>query len=63
MAALATEVRLQSTCGPDLTLGNALAVEALTGFQNYELMRQAGCQRSNSTGQVRGLVSSVACEG
>ncbi|KAL8283322.1 hypothetical protein RQP46_005732 [Phenoliferia psychrophenolica] len=51
MDALATEVRLESTCGKDLALGNALAVEALMGFQNYALMRQAGCQKSNTTGQ------------
>ncbi|KAK4703428.1 hypothetical protein P7C70_g2793, partial [Phenoliferia sp. Uapishka_3] len=51
MASLATQIRLPSTCGPDLALSNALAVEALMGFQNYDMMRQAGCQKSNTTGE------------
>ncbi|KAM0746808.1 hypothetical protein T439DRAFT_109782 [Meredithblackwellia eburnea MCA 4105] len=51
MSQLATQIRLQNTCGTDLAQGNALAVEALAGFQNYELMRAAGCMRNNATGQ------------
>jgi hypothetical protein len=52
MSQLATRIRLFNTCGPDLTKQNPLVVEALEGFQNYEMMREAGCQRNNVTGQV-----------
>lgn len=51
MSLLATQIRLPGTCGPDLALSNALAVEALVGFQNYELMRSVGCQKNNVTSQ------------
>lgn len=42
MAYLAEEIRKDSVCGRDLAEENALAVEALTGFENYGFMRQAG---------------------
>lgn len=45
----ARQIKLQNTCGQDLSQGNPLATEALEGFQNYRLYREAGCQRSNST--------------
>ena len=52
MGQLASEVRHSSTCGPDLAVGNAVAVQALMGFQNYALMRELGCEKSNTTGLV-----------
>ncbi|GAA5972521.1 hypothetical protein JCM8115_003150 [Rhodotorula mucilaginosa] len=50
MDSLARKLKLQNTCAKDLSLGNPLVAEALDGFNNYRLMRSAGCQRSNSTG-------------
>ncbi|KAI5479151.1 hypothetical protein MNV49_004011 [Pseudohyphozyma bogoriensis] len=52
MSSLAAKIRLASTCGEDLNQGNAIAIEALEGFQNYEMMYSAGCQKNNSTGQA-----------
>ncbi|KWU43078.1 hypothetical protein RHOSPDRAFT_35337 [Rhodotorula sp. JG-1b] len=49
MDSLARKLKLQNTCAKDLSLGNPLVAEALDGFNNYRLMRSAGCQRSNST--------------
>ncbi|ORY92654.1 hypothetical protein BCR35DRAFT_298134 [Leucosporidium creatinivorum] len=51
MSQLAVKIRLSNTCGPDLSKGNPLVTEALMGFQNYNLYREAGCQKNNSTGQ------------
>jgi hypothetical protein len=53
MSSLATKIKLSNTCGPDLQAGNSLAVEALQGFENYDMMRKAGCQRNAQTQQVR----------
>ncbi|GAA5942510.1 hypothetical protein JCM10213_004799 [Rhodosporidiobolus nylandii] len=50
MDSLAKEIKQSNTCGPDLNLGNPLAIEALRGFQNYRIYREAGCQKSNATG-------------
>ncbi|GAA5989537.1 hypothetical protein JCM10908_000521 [Rhodotorula pacifica] len=50
MDSLAGKIKLQNTCAKDLALGNPLVAEALDGFDSYRLMRQAGCQKSNSTG-------------
>jgi hypothetical protein len=52
MSQLASRIRLSNTCGPDLSKGNPLVTEALMGFQNYNLYREAGCQKNNATGQV-----------
>jgi len=46
----ATEIVKNSACGRDLAKGNALAVAALNGFQNYNLMRDAGCLKDDRTG-------------
>ncbi|GEM07357.1 sterol metabolism-related protein [Rhodotorula toruloides] len=51
MDSLAAKIQQQNTCGPDLAKGNPLAVEALNGFRSYRLMREAGCQLSNTTGR------------
>lgn len=51
MSQLAGQIRLPNTCGPDLARGQPLVTEALMGFQNYNLYREAGCQKSNSTGR------------
>ncbi|GAA6049018.1 hypothetical protein NBRC10513_003203 [Rhodotorula toruloides] len=51
MDSLAAKIQLQNTCGPDLAKGNPLAIEALNGFRSYRLMREAGCQTSNTTGR------------
>ncbi|GAA6029896.1 hypothetical protein NBRC10512_003628 [Rhodotorula toruloides] len=51
MDSLAAKFQLQNTCGPDLAKGNPLAIEALNGFRSYRLMREAGCQTSNTTGR------------
>ncbi|GAA5992750.1 hypothetical protein JCM5350_003372 [Sporobolomyces pararoseus] len=45
----ARQIKLQNTCGQDLSKGNPLAQEALEGFQNYRLYREVGCQKDNST--------------
>lgn len=42
-SALAQEIRRADRCGADLDQGNVVAVEALTGLQNYPMMRTAGC--------------------
>lgn len=55
MSQLATQIRLGNTCGPDLAKGNPLVTEALAGFQSYNLYREAGCQKSNSTDRVSSL--------
>ncbi|GAA6002419.1 hypothetical protein JCM10207_001110 [Rhodosporidiobolus poonsookiae] len=49
MDELAAKIRLSNTCGPDLNLGNPLAVEALQGFRNYRLYREVGCLKNNET--------------
>lgn len=59
MAQLADQITHSDTCGPDLTAKNAIAQQALQGFQNYDLMRLSGCQKNNSTQQVRFLSSLV----
>ncbi|KAM0787730.1 hypothetical protein ACM66B_003788 [Microbotryomycetes sp. NB124-2] len=51
MSSLATNIRLSNTCGEDLRRQNPLVVQALQGFQNYALMREAGCQVDDSTGR------------
>ncbi|GAA5904207.1 uncharacterized protein JCM6883_006406 [Sporobolomyces salmoneus] len=45
----ARQIKLDNTCGPDLSSGNPLAQEALEGFQNYRLYREVGCQKNNET--------------
>ncbi|GAA5944551.1 hypothetical protein JCM1841_001032 [Sporobolomyces salmonicolor] len=50
MDSLAQQIRLDNTCGADLALQNPLAAEALQGFRNYRLYREAGCQTNNQTG-------------
>ncbi|GAA5959671.1 hypothetical protein JCM3765_007234 [Sporobolomyces pararoseus] len=45
----ARQIKLQNTCGQDLSKGNPLAQEALEGFQNYRIYREVGCQKDNST--------------
>ncbi|GAA5878461.1 hypothetical protein JCM16303_002090 [Sporobolomyces ruberrimus] len=45
----ARQIKLQNTCGQDLSKGNPLAQEALEGFQNYRMYREVGCQKSNET--------------
>ncbi|GAA5977604.1 hypothetical protein JCM11641_006874 [Rhodosporidiobolus odoratus] len=49
MDKLTKDIKQSNTCGPDLTRGNPLAVEALQGFMSYRLYREAGCQKSNTT--------------
>jgi hypothetical protein len=51
MSQLATNIKRQNACGPDLNKGNPLVTEALQGFQNYNLLREAGCQRNAETNQ------------
>ncbi|KAK4046191.1 hypothetical protein OIV83_006266 [Microbotryomycetes sp. JL201] len=51
MSNLATRIRLPNTCGEDLKRQNPLVVQALQGFQNYGLMREAGCQLDGMTGR------------
>ncbi|GAA5943483.1 uncharacterized protein JCM15063_006486 [Sporobolomyces koalae] len=45
----ARQIKLDNTCGEDLSQGNPLAEEALEGFRNYRLYREVGCQKDNST--------------
>lgn len=59
MSQLAAQIRLSNTCGPDLARGQPLVAEALMGFQNYNLYREAGCQKNNSTGRVGGRRSGL----
>lgn len=49
MTSLVAELQQSNRCGQDLAAGNAVAVEALQGFQNYEMMRNAACLKSNTT--------------
>ncbi|GJN89247.1 hypothetical protein Rhopal_002226-T1 [Rhodotorula paludigena] len=49
MSSYARQIQLKNTCAQDLERGNPLAVEALEGFQSYDLMREAGCLRNNET--------------
>lgn len=58
MSTLATQIRLSNTCGPDLNKRNPLVVEALEGFQNYQMMREVGCQKNEVTGQVSAVAIS-----
>ncbi|KAG9010231.1 hypothetical protein FRB90_007896, partial [Tulasnella sp. 427] len=51
MTYLASEIQKDTVCGIDLGDENAMALEALNGFRNYQFMREAGClvnQRTNS---------------
>ncbi|GAA6061246.1 hypothetical protein JCM10212_002705 [Sporobolomyces blumeae] len=58
----ARQIKLQNTCGPDLAKGNLLAEEALDGFRNYRLYRDAGCQKDNSTDARYCLADASAAE-
>lgn len=53
MSKLAETITSSSACKDDLAAGNSLANQALTGFKNYDIMRQAGCLKDNSTSQVK----------
>lgn len=51
----ALQIKGAGTCGADLTKRNPLVVQALSGFQNYKMMYQAGCLQNNQTGKVSRL--------
>lgn len=51
MSQLVVNIKRPNACGPDFNKGNPLVTEAVQGFQNYDLMRRAGCQRNNVTQQ------------
>lgn len=51
MASYAQQIKASSTCGPDLSRRNPLVVQALAGFQNYDMLYKAGCLRNNVTDQ------------
>jgi len=51
MSYFASELQKDTVCGIDLSSRNAVVLEALNGFMNYQFLRQAGClinQRTNS---------------
>lgn len=50
MAFYASQMVTNQNCGADLQAQNPLAVQALTGFQNYLLYYGAGCLKDNTTG-------------
>lgn len=52
MKSLADSITSISTCKDDLANGNALANQALTGFNNYDIMRAASCQKNANTSKV-----------
>ncbi len=52
-------IKSPATCGPDLTKRNPLVVQALSGFQNYKMMYQAGCSQNNQTGEVSATICGV----
>ncbi|KAG9047228.1 hypothetical protein FS837_002750 [Tulasnella sp. UAMH 9824] len=61
MGWLASEIQKDTVCGKDLKDQNAMALEALNGFRNYQFMREAGClinQRTNSYCFVDAVASS-----
>lgn len=61
MSWLASEIQKDTVCGIDLKDKNAMALEALNGFRNYQFMREAGClinQRTNSYCIVDAVASS-----
>ncbi|KAG8949551.1 hypothetical protein FRC04_008484 [Tulasnella sp. 424] len=61
MSWLASEIQKDTVCGLDLKAKNAMALEALNGFRNYQFMREAGClinQRTNSYCLVDAVASS-----
>ncbi|CAE6521434.1 unnamed protein product [Rhizoctonia solani] len=61
MSWLASEIVKPEVCGTDITNQNGNVLEALNGFKNYALMRQAGClanQRSNAYCFVESVASS-----
>lgn len=60
MNTLAGELQQSNRCGQDLKAGNAVAVEALQGFQNYPMMRDAACLKSNTTMSLSRNASSSA---
>lgn len=49
MDALATKLVQSDVCGEDLKAQNPLVLQALTGFQNYNLYYGAGCLKDNAT--------------
>ncbi|GAA5857468.1 hypothetical protein JCM8547_009288 [Rhodosporidiobolus lusitaniae] len=51
MDSLAVRIKQNAACGADYQRGNPLVEEALAGFLNYRLYREASCQKSNSTEQ------------
>lgn len=53
MKSLAASIMSASACQNDLANGNALPNQALTGFNNYDIMRAAACQKDATTSQVR----------
>ncbi|KAG8985191.1 hypothetical protein FRB93_006034, partial [Tulasnella sp. JGI-2019a] len=59
MAYLAQEIQKDTVCGKDLGERNALVTEALSGFENYGFMRQAGCLINQNTNSYC-LVDAVA---
>lgn len=52
MDGYAGRIKEAGTCGPDLVKRNPLVVQALSGFENYEMMYQAGCLRDEQTDEV-----------
>jgi len=57
---LATEMVKPEVCATEIANKDGVALEALNGFQNYDLMRQAGClvnQRSNAYCFVEAVAS------
>jgi len=49
MDSLVDRIQQTEVCGSDLKAGNAMAALALAGFRNYDLMREAGCDKDVAT--------------
>ncbi|GAB7343960.1 hypothetical protein MBLNU457_1902t2 [Dothideomycetes sp. NU457] len=50
MASLARQIRAPSNCGADYTSQNPTVLQAYAGFSAYTPLYQAGCLKSNQTG-------------
>jgi len=50
MASFASQIRSPSNCGADYTSQNPTVLQAYAGFNAYTPLYQAGCLKSNQTG-------------
>ena len=60
MSALATQIRLPSTCGADYAAQNPMVLQAHAGFQAYTPLYHAACLKSADTGRYCFVDAAVA---